>query len=601
MQEVWLVKNKKRESITLKGIGVSSGIAIGRAHLIERGKVEVEERPIKPSQVEREINRFKRAVEQSKKQLQKVKDKFIIEGAKEHIYIIDAHLLILEDRMLVDDTIKNIRERLIGAEGALKRHIHNLSKVFDKIEDEYLRARKSDIEQIGERILRNLVGRRHEGLSNIREKVIIVAHDLTPSDTAQMKKDKILGFATDIGGRTSHTSIVARSLEIPAVVGLDNITQQIMPDDVIILDGITGVVIINPSKTVFKAYLERNQSYQYFEEELLRFRDLPAVTQDGHMMRLAGNIELPEEIPSLKEHGAEGIGLYRTEFLYMGKRLPTEEEHFEIYRKLAEGVAPYSATIRTLDMGGDKMVSHIEWAEETNPAMGLRAIRFSLKEVELFKIQLRAILRASAYGKLKVMFPMISGMKELREAKTILEEVRADLDSKGMPYDKEIGVGIMMEIPSAAAIADILAKEVDFFSIGTNDLIQYSLAIDRVNEHVAYLYEPLHPAIIRIIKGVVDAAHNVGIKVSMCGEMAGEPVYVPVLLALGLDELSMNAPVIPWVKKIVRGMSMGDAKSFIEEVMSFSTAAEIEECLGRKMAKLFPDEFIGIHLDNMQG
>ncbi|HLB05235.1 MAG TPA: phosphoenolpyruvate--protein phosphotransferase [Thermodesulfobacteriota bacterium] len=584
---------KRRENITLKGIGASSGIAIGRAHLIERGRIEVEERSIKPGQVEREINRFKRAVEQSKGQLRRIKGKFIKESAKEHIYIIDAHLLILEDRMLIDDTIKNIREGLIGAEGALKRHMHDLSKIFDRIEDEYLRDRKSDIEQIGERVLRNLVGKRHEGLSHIKEKVVIVAHDLTPSDTAQMKKDKIIGFITDIGGRTSHTSIVARSLEIPAVVGLDNITQQIMPGDIVVLDGMTGVVIINPAKAVFKAYLERSQNYQYFEEELLRFRELPSVTKDGYSVRLAGNIELPEEIPSLKDHGAQGIGLYRTEFLYMGKRLPTEEDHFDVYRRLAEGVAPYSATIRTLDMGGDKMVSHIEWAEETNPAMGLRAIRFSLKDVELFKAQLSGILRASAYGKLKIMFPMISGMRELRQAKEILNEVKSELNSKGIPYDREIEVGIMMEIPSAAAIADILAKEADFFSIGTNDLIQYSLAIDRVNEHVAYLYEPLHPAIIRIIKGVVDAAHNAGIKVSMCGEMAGEPAYVPILLGLGLDELSMNAPVIPWVKKIVRGMSMIDAKKLLDDIMAFSAAAEIERCVRERMAELFPDEFIG--------
>ena len=583
---------KKRENIILKGIGVSSGIAIGRAHLIERGRVEVEERPIKKAQMEKEVTRFRRAVEQSKLQLQRVKEKLLKESAKEHVYIIDAHLLILEDKMLIDDTIKNIRERLIGAEGALKRHMHNLSMIFDRIEDEYLRARKSDIEQIGERILRNLVGKKHEGLSHMKEKVIIVAHDLTPSDTAQMKKDKILGFVTDIGGRTSHTSIVARSLEIPAVVGLDNVTQQIMPGDIIVLDGMTGVVIINPPKSVFKAYLERSQNYQYFEEELLRFKSLPAVTKDGHSVRLAGNIELPEEIPSLREHGAEGIGLYRTEFLYMGKKLPVEEDHFETYRKLAEGVAPYSATIRTLDMGGDKMVSHIEWAEEINPAMGLRAIRFSLKEVELFKTQLRGILRASAYGKLKIMFPMISGMQELRQAKGILEEVRKELDSKGIAYDREMEVGIMMEIPSAAAIADILAREVDFFSIGTNDLIQYSLAIDRVNEHVAYLYEPLHPAIIRIIKGIVDSAHAAGIKVSMCGEMAGEPAYVPILLGLELDELSMNAPVIPWVKKIVRAMTASEAKKLLRDVMAFSTAAEIEGCVREHMAELFPDEFV---------
>ena len=583
---------KKRENIILKGIGVSSGIAIGRAHLIERGRVEVEERPIKKAQVEKEVNRFRRAVEQSKLQLQRIKEKLLKESAKEHVYIIDAHLLILEDKMLIDDTIKNISERLIGAEGALKRHMHNLSTIFDRIEDEYLRARKSDIEQIGERVLRNLVGKKHEGLSHMKEKVIIVAHDLTPSDTAQMKKDKILGFVTDIGGRTSHTSIVARSLEIPAVVGLDNVTQQIMPGDIIVLDGMTGVVIINPPKSVFKAYLERSQNYQYFEEELLRFKKLPAVTKDGHSVRLAGNIELPEEIPSLSEHGAEGIGLYRTEFLYMGKKLPVEEDHFETYRKLAEGVAPYSATIRTLDMGGDKMVSHIEWAEEINPAMGLRAIRFSLKEVELFKTQLRGILRASAYGKLKIMFPMISGMQELRQAKGILDEIRKELDSKGIPYDREMEVGIMMEIPSAASIADILAREVDFFSIGTNDLIQYSLAIDRVNEHVAYLYEPLHPAIIRIIKGIVDSAHAAGIKVSMCGEMAGEPAYVPILLGLELDELSMNAPVIPWVKKIVRAMTASEAKKLLRDVMAFSTAAEIEGCVREHMAELFPDEFV---------
>jgi phosphotransferase system enzyme I (PtsI) len=589
---------KGNHTVKLQGIAVSPGIVIGEAHLLDRRRIRHIERPVKSENIEHEVQRFLKSINNSKEQLVAIKEKIASNKgtsvSQGHLYIIDIHLMFLDDKMLVDETIKKIREKEINAEWALRIVVNKLQKVFENLEDEYFRERKSDVVHIGERILRNLVGKEEENIIEIDEEIIIVAHDLSPADTAQMSlgKGTVKGFLTDVGSKTSHTAIMARSLKIPAIVGLERITQLISGGDTIVIDGISGIVIINPDLETIDEYKRKKKDYDEYEKKLIAYKKLPAVTKDGRRVILTANVELLEEIPSTIEYGAEGIGLYRTEFLYMNRKsLPTEEEHFEIYKKLIDDIAPNPITIRTLDLGGDKFLSHIDLAEEMNPAMGLRAIRFCLKEKDIFKTQLRGILRASHYGEIKIMFPMISGIPEIREAKGILEEVKMSLKREKIPFDENIQVGIMIEIPSAVTIADLLAKEVGFFSIGTNDLIQYSLAIDRVNEHVAYLYEPLHPAVLRVIKHIVDVGHAEGITVSICGEMAGEQEYLLILLALGLDQLSMNSMSIPRVKKILRSSNYHDAKELLKKCFKMSTAYEIKKFVRQEMYSNFPDDF----------
>jgi phosphotransferase system enzyme I (PtsI) len=573
-----------KENFLLRGIGVSQGVAIGKAFLLKRSKVEVSKySQIPPEEIPGEVERFKAAIEETRRNLVAVREKIQQKGFQEASHIMDAQLMIIEDRALVDRTIQHIVEDQIDAAGALKSTLQDIHKAFEDIGDEYLRERKSDIDFLGERIMRNLLGKEQEFIARIQDKVILVANDLSPVDTANLDVTKVLGFVTDRGGKTSHTAIMARALEIPAVVGLESITQEVNTGDMVIVDGIIGVVIVNPTPETLREYADKKLRYEDLEKELFRYKQLPAETKDGFRIKVYANIELVEELPSVLEHGAEGIGLYRTEFLYLNrKNLPTEEEHFAIYKSVVEKISPYPVTIRTIDLGGDKFISQIELAEEMNPAMGLRAIRFCLKEVGIFKTQLRAILRASAFGKVRLMFPMISGFQEIIQIKSILQEVKEDLVKKNQSFDSELEIGIMIEIPSAVTIADLLAREVDFFSIGTNDLIQYSLAIDRVNEHVSYLYEPLHPAVLRVISNVIDAAHNAGIKVSMCGEMAGESMYVPILVGLGLDELSMNALSILKVKKMIRSVSYRESREFIKEIYKMYTASEIESYLKRE-------------------
>lgn len=576
----------------IKGIGVIPGIVIGKAYLVERGKIEAPAKVIPEFRVPQEVARFLDAVEESKKQLRMAKEKLLREDAAGLSYILDTHLLLLEDKNLIENTVETIKQSWINSEWALKINLDRVRKVFNSIDDEYLKSRKTDVDYVGERILRNLMGQDTEMISQIKEEVIVVAHDLSPADTAQMAKDKVTAFVTDMGGKTSHTAIMARSLEIPAVVGSEIATHSINTGDTLIVDGMTGVVVVNPSPEILQEYQDRQWAFQTMERELFQYRDLPAETLDGYRVKVLANIELVEEIPSVLQHGAEGIGLYRTEYLYLNRKdLPSEEEHFQAYKKVAEGIYPHPAIIRTLDIGGDKFMSQMDLAEEMNPAMGLRAIRFCLKEVGIFKVQLRAMLRAGAYGKVKILLPMISGVTEIREVKRILGEVRGSLSAEGFPFDPKMETGIMIEVPSAVTIADILAKEVDFFSIGTNDLIQYSLAIDRVNESVTHLYQPLHPAILRLIKEVVKAAHEAGIRVNMCGEMAGEPLYVPILLGLGLDELSMNVLSLFRVKKILRAFTLRECKDLIEAVLHLSTSDEIEELVRTSLRKKFAGEF----------
>ncbi len=591
--------NQQSIKRVLKGIGASSGIVIGRAFLVHRGMVSIPQKRIEPHQIAVEIKRFKRAIEKSKHQLRDIKEKILAEEVRRHFFILDVHLMILEDKMLIQDTIEVIKTRSINAEWALDIIIGKLNAAFDTIEDEYLRERKNDVNYVIQRIFRNLVGRGHDDLASIKGDVIVVAHDLSPADTIQMNLNHVAGFVTDIGGRISHTAILSRSLGIPAVVGLEKATSVINGGDLLIIDGYVGTVIVNPDEVISEEYVEKREQIKSLEREVLKYAALPTETRDGYRIRMGANIELAEELPMAISHGAEGIGLYRTEILYLNREdIPSEEEQFQTYKSIVEGIAPSSAVIRTLDVGGDKFLSKYGYNHEANPALGLRAIRFSLKEPHIFKIQLRGILRASAFGKLKILFPMISGIAEIRNAKAILEEAKEGLIKEGIPFDEGIEVGAMIEIPSASVIADVLANEVDFLSIGTNDLIQYTLAIDRINKHVSYLYEHLHPAILRMIRGVVEAGHRAGIEVGICGEMAAEPAYILILLGLGLNELSMTPFYIPRVKKILRSSSYEEAKQLLDEVSRLSTAAEIEDSVKKMMVERFPDDFpLGYHWD----
>ena len=575
---------------TFKGIGASPGIVIGRAYLLDRRKVVVAGKQIQDVDVKNEVARFRKALEASKAQIEDIRKRFTKDLGRSHRYILDTHVLLLEDRMLVDGTVKRIRERQVNAEGALRETVDAIVRKFDAIADEYLRERKHDVEQVGERVLRNLVGRKQESLADIREEAIIIAHDLAPTDTLVMRKDKVLGFATDAGSRTSHTAILARSLGIPAAVGLDKITAAVKTGDVVILDGIHGMVLVDPDEETFLDYLKKQRSFKYFEQELVKLRDLPAETLDGHRVHLQGNIELPEEVTTVADHGGAGIGLYRTEFLFLERTTaPTEAEQYDVYRPIAETMGKLPVIVRTLDVGGDKIGLPGNFEKEPNPVLGLRAIRFCLKRRDIFRPQLRGILRASAHGTIKILFPMISGLSELRDARSMMDEVKAELRAEGVPFDDQMQVGVMIEVPSAALIADLLAREVDYFSVGTNDLIQYTLAIDRGNEHVAYMYEPLEPAVLRLLQRVSHAAHEAKIGLAMCGEMAGDPLYAAILMGLGFQFLSMNVASIPWVKKVVRSVRMHDAIELADLVMQQPTADLARRTAEAFMHERFPD------------
>jgi phosphotransferase system enzyme I (PtsI) len=572
--------SEKSNNRIFQGIGASPGIIIGEARVADRSRVSVVEVPISPTEIPSEIERFKKALDEAKTELRALKEEIAGTKGIEHLYVIDTHLLILEDTMLVSETVGFIEHERINAEGALKRTLRKFKDFFAGIEDEYLRERSGDIETVVERVLRNMVGKRHEPLLESGGRVIIVAHDLSPADILQIDKKKVIGFVTDLGGKTSHTAILSRSLDIPAVIGLEKITAEVSDGDPLIVDGINGLVILNPDEETFRDYLQNKQYYEYRERELLKLRDVPAETVDGYRIRLKGNVEFIEEIPSIKKHGGEGVGLYRTEMLFFNRdTLPDEEEQFRAYAEVVRQMAPYPVTIRTLDVGGDKFVPDLNLDDEINPALGLRAIRLSLRRPEMFKTQLRAILRAGVFGKVRIFFPMISGVAEIREVKALLEEAKRELRERSIPFDENIEIGIMIETPSAVIVADFLAREVDFFSVGTNDLIQYSLAIDRTNEHLSHLYEPLHPAVLRSLKIVADAAHAAGINVCMCGEMAGEPTYLPILLGLGYEELSMNAVSIPKVKKVLRRCSRSEAEALVAQALKFTTADEVESYL----------------------
>jgi len=574
----------------LRGVAVSPGIVIGKARLVDRSKVKIfYQYLISDDQLNREIERFEEAARTTEDQLNAIKNG-MPEQLKGHSFILDSHLMILKDSMLHDATIQRISKEKINAEWALKKSLEEIRWAFNQVDDEYISNRVNDVENVVERILRNLSGDEQQSLSHINERVIIVAHELSAGDISELNPSKVMGFITDVGGRTSHAAILAQALQIPVVVGLESATKLVGEGDLLIVDGNSGEVIINPDDEVIIEYQEKHLRHEQYKSSIARVSHLPAVTLDGHPIVVKANMEFLEEVTAAREYGSEGIGLYRTEFLYLkSKELPSEEELFQDYREVAEIIAPEPVTIRTLDLGADKFASEHEIDREANPALGLRAIRFCLKEPEIFKRQLRAILRASFYGRVQLMFPMISGLQELLDAKEILGQVKDELNRENIEYDRSIKVGIMIEVPSAVMMAEILAQHVDFFSIGTNDLIQYALAIDRVNEHVAYMYQPFHPALIRMIQQVVNAARDAGISVSVCGEMAGDPFCVCVLLSLGINELSMNARAIPIIKEIIRTISIEEARADFKNVMRLSTAKEVQAHVSNRMKSLVPE------------
>lgn len=566
----------------MKGTGASPGIALGKVLVIQNEELVVEKKYIEST--ENEKNRFSDAVEKSKRELSNIRDKAMNEFGPEKAAIFDAHILVLEDPELISKTIDKIEAEKLNAEYSFKEIINQFVSIFESMDNDYMRERAADIRDVSDRVLRNLLGIKVIDLSVLDEEVILVSNDLTPSETATMDKEKVLGFLTNIGGRTSHTAIMARSLEIPAVVGLKTVTQILKDGDFVVFNGELGEVLINPSVEEIDYYKNLKAKYEEEKKELESLKGQISITIDERKVELAGNIGTPKDVEGLQKNDAEGVGLYRTEFIYMDRdSLPTEEEQFNAYKEVLESINPKPAVIRTLDIGGDKELSYLKFDEEMNPFLGYRAIRLCLDRQDIFKTQLRALLRASIYGNLKIMFPMISSLEELLEAKKVLEKVKKDLTKEGIDFSSDIEVGMMIEVPSAAIASDILAKHVDFFSIGTNDLIQYTTAVDRMNEKIHHLYNPFNPAVLRLIKMVIDNGHKEGIWVGMCGEMAGDKRMIPILLGLGLDEFSMSPISVLPARKLIKSLKYEDMKQFAKEVMNMSSAKEIEELIEKTL------------------
>src|SRR5438128_2513970 len=576
---------------TYKGIGVSPGIAIGRAVIIETREASVFRVPIREEDVESEVNRFLQSLEKTRDELAELKQKVSRSMGDEYASIFEAHSMIVSDPSFADKVVQKIESEQVNAEWALAEVQEELQARFKSFDDAYLREREADVKDVADRVQTNLQGIAHHDLSEITHDVVILADDLTPSDTIHFNRRPIVGFATEAGGRTSHTSDIAKSLFMPAVIGVPRVTKIIDNDEMVIVDGYEGTLIVNPTQAMIAEYQSRVLRHEEAEKKLLENRAQPAVTKDNHQLTLQANIELVEELKDAVRFGAEGIGLYRSEFLYISKSplLPTEEEHLQLYSALAEALAPQECVIRTFDLGGKKLAREVIGSKEDNPVLGLHGLRLCMKHRDMFKTQLRALLRASAFGNIKIMFPLVSGVQELRQVKTLVREIRSELDEQGIAYNRDLRIGIMIQVPSAALIADMLATESDFFSIGTNDLIQYSLAIDRSNENVGYLYEPLHPALLRLIKGVIDAGKRGGIPVSLCGEMASDPIYAVVLLGLGLEIVSMNPSAIPVIKNLIRSVRYRDCRRIAELALQKKTAQEIEEFVIESVAMRFPE------------
>ena len=572
----------------LKGIPASPGIVTGKAFLYIDDNPPIPKYDISPAIIPLELERFEEAQRKAIRELELLKERTGSEMSEETLGVIDSHLLLLQDPEVRERIEKELYAQKKNIEWVIHMTIQSFLEKLNHTSDPYLRERTADINDVTRRVLNHLLHRERISLSDIEEQVILVGKDLLPSEAIAMNKRMILGIALDEGGKTSHTAILARAFEIPAVLGLREITKHVQTGDEILIDGNKGIVILTPDEATKKSYLKTLEARTRKEVELLSLNELPAETKDGKLIHLLGNIEVPEEVEALKGHGAEGVGLYRSEFLFLNPgRLPSEQMQYEAYRRVLEAMEGKTVTIRTLDLGGDKIIPDLVDVSEKNPLLGWRAIRFCLSRVSIFRTQLRALFRASVHGKLQIMFPMISGIEELHQSLEIVDQVKQELRTEGITFNDQVAVGCMIEIPSAALTSDVLARKVEFFSIGTNDLIQYTIAVDRGNQRTAYLYEPFHPAVLRLIRTTVENAHAVGIPVAMCGEMAGDPLATVILLGLGLDELSMNAFSIPAVKKIIRSVSMAEAEELVGTVMEMRSGKEIDTYVRQLMEKRF--------------
>ncbi len=574
------------------GSAVSSGVAIGKAYLLDRTKVCVIKRSIPEKEIEMEIKRLRDAIEMSKAQMKDTKQR-ASSIADKYAIILDTYTLLLEDDMLVNETIEIIKQERSNAEWALTMTLEKFTNLFNNINDDYLKGKKDDLDLVVHGVIKNLIGHHQESLADIDEPVIIITHELSPSDTIIMSKTYILGMATEVGGKTSHVGIFASALGIPAVVGLGNLTEFVNSGDTVIIDGIQGEVIVDPDKEQLSHYQKKQKNYQRYEKTLLKDIGLDAETLDGEKVQLMANIETVHEAKSIRKYGGKGIGLYRTEFLYLASNsLPTENDLYANFKKVVQAMEPYPVVIRTLDIGADKQLSKINDAPEDNPALGLRGIRLSLAQPDLLMNQLKGILRASLYGKTKILYPMVSSVEEIVEANGYLEKAKEELRSAQIPFQDDIPVGAMIETPSAALIVDRILELVDYISIGTNDLIQYVLAVDRINENVAHLYQPFHPSVLKILRDVFVVAEKMGKPVSICGELGGDPMATFLLLGLGkVHELSMEPHSIPKVKKILRKVTLKDARELADHALSLSTSKEINRFINSEMRSRFPSDF----------
>ncbi|KAB1441744.1 phosphoenolpyruvate--protein phosphotransferase [Pseudodesulfovibrio senegalensis] len=574
----------------ISGIPVASGIAIGKAIFVNRShKATLPRQTVAPALVENEVERLEVAFANTAEDLASIRGQ-VPDELREYSMLIDTHLLMLKDPLLLGAACDYIRSLSLNAEWALEKAVSDQADKFGAVDDPYIRERMQDVRVVADRVQSKLAGRSKD-FKAIQGRFVIMAHDLSPADTVELEVDKIMAFATVQGGKTSHTGIMARTLGIPALVGVSRLEDDVNDGDLVIIDGLGGKIIVNPGEDELADYNERAAQFEQYTRKIRRHCQLPAETIDGFRVQVHANIELVEEVAAVLDNGGEGIGLYRTEYAYMNRTaLPTEDELVEKYAELASIMAPQKVVFRTLDLGADKAMNQYGDLNEANPAMGLRAIRFCLKHPQLFKTQLRAILRASANGNVAIMFPMISGIREVRQAKAWLAQAKAELRREGFEYDPEMPVGIMIEVPAAVMIADFLAREVDFFSIGTNDLIQYSIGVDRTNHHVSYLYQPLHPATLKSIKLVVDAAHQAGIEVSLCGEVASDPFCVPILMGMGIDSISLTPQAIPGIKRIIRQTKMRDCRELLRKVLECRTVHRINGLVMENIFNAYPEE-----------
>ena len=579
------------KEIRLRGIAVSPGIAIGKAYVQGPREIVVPNFVVAKEKVEDEIRRFHAALDRTRDEIRESRLRLAEKIGEDHAQIFDAHLMILEDTKAIEDTEALVREQFVCADFAFNRVIARILDSFDKIGDSYLKERRTDVEDVRLRVLHSLTGIPVTSFGGLNAEAILVVHDLTPSDTVMIDRRFVLGVATDLGGRTSHAAILARSYGIPAVVGLQEVTDHLRHGDEIIIDGNAGVVVLRPRRETLSQYQDARQRFVELEQQMLTLKEYPAITLDGRKIELSANVKSPQDADLALAKGAKGVGLYRTEFFFLTRAdLPSEEEQVEQYSRIASAVAPDAVIFRALDIGGDKFASYLGAGKsELNPFLGWRGIRFLLTRRDILRTQLRAFLRASAAGKVKIMFPMITGLEEVRATRAIVDEVQRELGEEGRAFDPEVEVGIMIETPSAVAIADLLARETDFFSIGSNDLIQYTLAVDRTNARISYLYDPMHPSVLRLVRNTVEAGHAHGIWVGMCGEIAGDPLYSVLLVGLGLDELSISAYMIPEVKRIIRGITYDEAKTLARKALGLSTAAEIRRLVASVMHERFPE------------